>query len=232
MRTPIILNDPPYSTERCYNGLPTLLKAEADTLFPATSMPDRDWWSALWPNPEGVLRSLGIKPGMVALDLCCGDGYFTAPLTRLVCGKVDALDLDPAMIERAKDEVARRGTSVRRWICADALDLAHHFPDPVDFVLMANTFHGAPDQTWLAAQVGKTLRPGGLFAIVNWHPLPRERTTVLGQPRGPKTEIRMSPDAVKAVVEPAGFNVFHLVELPPYHYGIVLMRRIESGQFE
>ena len=52
--------------------------------FPATSMPDRDWWAALWPDPEGVLRQVGVEPGMTVLDLCCGDGYFTAPLARLV----------------------------------------------------------------------------------------------------------------------------------------------------
>jgi predicted methyltransferase len=56
--------------------------------FPATSMPDRDWWSALWPNPADILRKIGIKSDMTVLDLCCGDGYFTAPLTRLVEGKV------------------------------------------------------------------------------------------------------------------------------------------------
>lgn len=196
----------------------------AGTPFPSTSMPDRDWWSALWPDPQGMLRSLGIEPHMTVLDLCCGDGYFTAPLARLVDGKVHALDLDPKMIERAKAEVARHGASVRQWINADALDVARHIPDPVDFVLMANTFHGVPDQARLAAEVRKVLRPGSWFAIVNWHPLPRERTTVLGQPRGPKTGMRMSPDDVASAVGPAGFHASRTVDLPPYHYAILLSR--------
>ena len=25
-----------------------------DALFPATLMPDKDWWQALWPDPEAV----------------------------------------------------------------------------------------------------------------------------------------------------------------------------------
>lgn len=53
--------------------------------FPATTMPDRDWWAALWPDP-GALRSLGVAPGMVAVDQCLGDGYFTAPCARHVGG--------------------------------------------------------------------------------------------------------------------------------------------------
>lgn len=140
--------------------------------FPATSMPDRNWWSALWPDPEGTLRQLGIAPDMSVLDLCCGDGYFTAPLAKLVGGKVYAHDLDPVMIERAKEEVLRQGTSVRKWINADALDAAHHLSATVDCVLMANAFHGVPDQTRLAAVIHKVLRPGGILVIVNWHPLP------------------------------------------------------------
>ncbi|KRW96994.1 class I SAM-dependent methyltransferase [Paracoccus sp. MKU1] len=182
-------------------------------------MPDRAWWAALWPDPEGVLRLLGIGRHMSVLDLCCGDGYFTAPLARLTGGKVYALDIDPAMIARAKREVACQGASVRQWICADALDVVKHLCDSVDVVLMANTFHGVPDQERLAAEVLKVLRPGGVFAIVNWHPLPREETTVLGQPRGPATDLRMPPEDVAAAVEPAGFALARIVELPPYHYG-------------
>lgn len=196
-----------------------------NTIFPATSMPDRDWWAALWPDPENLLLSLGATAGMTVLDLCCGDGYFTAPLAKIVDGRVYALDLDPEMIEMAQEEAARQGVSVLNWLTADARDVAELVPEQVDFVLMANTFHGVPDQPGLVQAVAKTLRPGGLFAIVNWHKLPREQTPVLGQPRGPKTEMRMSPGVVQAVVEPGGFAFRKLVDLPPYHYGAVFERK-------
>jgi SAM-dependent methyltransferase len=199
-----------------------------DDIFPATAMPDRDWWSALWPDPEGVLRALGVEPGMTVVDLCCGDGYFTAPLAVLVEGRVYGVDLDPAMLETARAEVAAAGATVKRWIRADAMALAALVPETVDFVLIANTFHGAPAQTELARGVAAVLRPGGRFAVVNWYPLPREKTTVLGQPRGPRTGLRMAPEQVRAVVEPAGFAWQRLVELPPYHYGAIF-RRVEGG---
>ena len=64
---------------------------------------------------------------------------------------------------------SRASASVRQWICADALDVANHLGDPVDPVLMANTFHDVPDQTRLA-------------------------------------------------VEPAGFCIARIMELPPYDY--------------
>ncbi|MDL2409413.1 class I SAM-dependent methyltransferase [Rhizobium calliandrae] len=195
-----------------------------DDLFPATSMPDRNWWAALWPRPTDVLEQLGIRPGMTVLDLCCGDGYFTAPLAKLVDGRIYALDLDLSMIERAKVEVARLAATVRQWINADAREIASLLDEPIDYVLMANTFHGVPDQPGLARAVWHVLRPGGLFAIVNWHPLPREETVVLGKPRGPRTDMRMSHDAVSKVVEPVGFRTVRVEELPPYHYGVILER--------
>lgn len=48
-----------------------------DKLFPATVMPDRNWWQTLWPDPDGVIRPLRIKPGMTVVDLGCGYGYFS-----------------------------------------------------------------------------------------------------------------------------------------------------------
>jgi ubiquinone/menaquinone biosynthesis C-methylase UbiE len=194
-------------------------------IFPATSMPDRDWWAALWPDPTGVLQSLGVRPWMIVVDLCCGDGYFTAPLAQIVGGRVYALDLDPEMIEQARAEVDHQGVSVLGWITTDARQLAGLIPQQVDFVLIANTFHGVPDQSGLVRSVSEVLKPGGLFAIVNWHPLPREQTTVLDQPRGPRTDMRMSIQAVQAVVEPAGFSLAGLVNFPPYHYGAMFERR-------
>lgn len=189
--------------------------------FTATSMPDRDWWSALWPDPENVLVKLGLQRGMTVLDLCCGDGYFTAPLAKLVGGQVYALDLLPEMIEAAKAEVARSGGTVLDWLCADAREIGHLLPGPVDYVLMANTFHGVPDQSGLAQAVKAVLRPKGRFGIVNWHAQPREETTVLDKPRGPATEMRMAPETVAEVIEPQGFYCVQQVSLPPYHYGMV-----------
>jgi SAM-dependent methyltransferase len=193
----------------------------AAEFFPATAMPDHDWWTALWPDPESVVRSLGVEPGMSVVDLCCGDGYFTAPLARIVKGEVYGVDIDPAMLERTRAELERVGTSVLDLICADARDLPELLPGKVDYVLIANTFHGVPEKTAMARAVAAVLNPKGRFAVVNWHALSRERTAVLGKPRGPKTEMRMPPDDVRLVVEPAGFTLDRVIELPPFHYGAI-----------
>jgi len=197
---------------------------EVEVFFPATTMPDRDWWATLWPDPERVMRSLGVKPGMVALDLCCGDGYFTAPLARILEGNVYGVDIDPDMLEETRAELERAGVTALDLICADARDLPGLLSETVDYVIIANTFHGIPDKTTMARAVAAVLNPGGEFAIINWHPLPREQTIVLDKPRGPKTEMRMSPEQTRTVVRPVGFQLANLVELPPYHYGAIFQK--------
>jgi SAM-dependent methyltransferase len=198
-----------------------------ERIFPATAMPDPDWWHALWPDPDGVVKALGIGRGMNVIDLGCGDGYFTAAIARQVgSGRVVGFDLDPVMLEQAKD--ACDGMDNCTWLLGDAMELSRLITGPVDYVLIANTFHGVPDKTRLAREVAKVLRPEGHFAIVNWYPLPREQTTVLGKPRGPATPMRMSPEAVQAVVEPAGFLLERIVELPPFHYGAVFEAKADA----
>ena len=54
--------------------------AWTERLFPATAMPDRDWWRSLWPDPARVVAALGIESGMSVIDLGCGDGYLTAAI--------------------------------------------------------------------------------------------------------------------------------------------------------
>jgi predicted methyltransferase len=88
-------------------------------------------------------------------------------------------------------------------------------------VFLANAFHGVLEKTRLARSVANALGPRGLFAIVNWHARPREQTTISGEPRGPATELRMTPEVTRAAVEQAGFELRQIVELPPYHYGAV-----------
>ena len=194
-----------------------------DKLFPATVMPDQDWWHALWPNPSQVLRDAGIIEGMDTVDLCCGDGYFTAPMCELTNpGSVYALDLERTLLAQA--ETACGTYANFRAIAGDAYNLPQLIESPVDFVFMANTFHGVPDKKVLSKAVCESLKPGGRFAIINWYRLPREVTTVLEQPRGPDTKLRMEPEEVQAHVELAGFKLEKIVDVGPYHYAIIFTR--------
>ncbi|MDH4225096.1 MAG: class I SAM-dependent methyltransferase [Deltaproteobacteria bacterium] len=196
-------------------------------LFPASSMPDRDWWDALWPDPAKVMALMGAAPGQQVVDLCCGDGLFTIPLARLVKpGRVTAIELLPDMMAKARDCLAKMeaggSSGTIRFIQGDVMDLGRLVEEKAHWILMANTFHGVPDKPGLGRAVASRLLPGGWFGVINWHPRPQEETTVLGRPRGPQTPMRMAPQAVLEELRPAGFTRMEVVELPPYHYGAKL----------
>ena len=122
--------------------------------YSSTVMPDRDWWQALWPDPEGVMRNVGAAPGIRVIDLCCGDGYFTAPLSRLVQpAEVIAVDLSADMLHRARQEVTANGAGNVTFVEGNADDLPDFVTEPVDLVIIANTFHSVPDQMEMAQLV-------------------------------------------------------------------------------
>lgn len=191
--------------------------------FEGTGMPDADWWEALWPNPAKVLADVGLKPGMNVVDLCCGDGWFTLPLARIARHAI-AIDIDAPLLQTARMRLAESGVANCKFVEADAFEISRVVREPMDHVFLANVFHEVPDRPRLARAVRDVLKPGGLFAMVNWHAKPREQTTILGEPRGPATESRMSPEQTIASVAPSALILRDLVEVPPYHYGAVFER--------
>ena len=191
--------------------------------FQGTEMPTAGWGEALWPDPAGVLAAVGLKPGMAVIDLCSGDGWFTLQIAK-IADRVVAIDIDRDLLDVARHRLAEGGVTNCEFVEGDAYELVRLTPRPADFVFMANAFHGVPDRPRLARAVRDALKPSGRFAIINWHRRPREQTTILGEPRGPETELRLSPDQTIAAVESGGLKLVQLIEVPPYHYGAVFER--------
>lgn len=186
-------------------------------------MPNAGWWEALWPDPAGVLIAVGIKPDMDVIDLCSGDGWFTLQIARLA-RHVVAIDIEPALLDLARARLTENHISNCDFVAGDAYDIARLWPHPVDFVFLANAFHGVPDQPRLVRSVREALKLSGRFAIVNWHKRPHAETKVLGEPRGPRTELRMSPDDTIKAASIDGLAFREVVEVPPYHYAAIFER--------
>jgi len=119
-------------------------------------------------DPRRVLRGLA-GPGDVVMDLGCGPGFFTLPLAEAVGdgGRVIAVDLQAAMLDRVRGHAARRGLleRIRLHQCgAGSLGLSD--VAPVDFALAFWMVHEVPDATHLMAEVCAALRPGGRLLVV------------------------------------------------------------------
>jgi SAM-dependent methyltransferase len=191
--------------------------------FEGTEMPTAGWWEALWPDPAAVLAAVGIKPGMDVIDLCSGDGWFTLQIAKLA-RHVAAIDIDAGLLEVARRRLSEAAVGNCDFVAGDAYELARLAPGRVDFVFMANAFHGVPDRPRLARAVAAVLGETGRFAVVDWHQRPREQTVILGEPHGPRTELRLSPPQTIEAVEAGGLSLVDVVDIPPYHYGAIFER--------
>jgi ubiquinone/menaquinone biosynthesis C-methylase UbiE len=169
---------------------------------------------------DTTVRRLPGVPRMEVVDLCSGDGWFTRQIAK-IARHVTAIDIEPSLLDVARHRLTESGITNCDFVAGDAYELAKLAPRRADFVFMANAFHGVPDRLRLSHAVRATLNAGGQFAIVNWHPRLREETIILGEPRGPKTELRVSPQATIAAVEESGLKRARLIELPPYHYAAI-----------
>jgi SAM-dependent methyltransferase len=191
--------------------------------FTGTEMPDANWWEALWPDPIGVLSAAGLEAGVDAVDLCCGDGWFTLPMAK-TARHVTAIDIDAHLLGLARKRLQDAGVTNCDFREGDAYDLPNMVKSPADLIFLANVYHGIPDKPRFIRAMAAALKPGGKFAVVNWHARPREETKVLDLPRGPRTELRMTPEQTIESAKSSEMKFLSVVDAPPYHYIVVWER--------
>ena len=108
---------------------------------------------------EAILDRLPLTGDERVLDAGCGSGRVTELLAgRLPRGRVVALDGSPAMVEAARQRLARFGDRIEYVVA----DLGEPLPiEPVDAILSTATFHWVPDHDALFRNLAAALRPGG-----------------------------------------------------------------------
>lgn len=109
-----------------------------------------------------LLRLGGAMRGGRALEIGCGRGVGSALILDLFgADAVDAFDLDPRMVVRARARLAGHRSRVRFWV-GDASAIG--VPDATyDAVFDFGIIHHVPEWRRALAEVHRVLRPGGRF---------------------------------------------------------------------
>ena len=120
----------------------------------------------LFHDPERLLAPY-VNPGMTAVDIGCGMGYFTLGLARLVVpeGRVIAVDLQERMLAGVKKRALRAGLSDRivlHHAGKETLGIA----EPADFALAFWMAHEVPDKPRFFSEIDAFLKPGGCLLVV------------------------------------------------------------------
>ena len=110
--------------------------------------------------------------GARVLEVGCGPGHLSVRLARQHRFHVTGLDLDPAMIARARANADRPGNGDQRrpsLLVGDVAALA--FPDgSFDLVVSTLSMHHWADPTGGLTEIGRVLRPGARALIWDFRP--------------------------------------------------------------
>lgn len=174
--------------------------------------PDRDAWQ----RPQLVIAALELKPGMTAVDLGAGTGYFEPHLHAAVSpgGKVVALDIEQPMVDYIKARAAREKLTTVTAQRAD-VDDPRLPPASTDRVLVVDVWHHIPQRVPYAKKLAAALRPGGAVVVVDFK---------LDAKKGPPRHHRLAPAAIAADLREAGLQTEEKkVDLPEQY--IVIGRK-------
>ena len=110
--------------------------------------------------------------GARVLEVGCGPGRLAIPLARRYGLDVTGLDLDPAMIERARANAARSGPGDERrpdFVVGDSASLG--FADgSFDLVVSTLSMHHWSDPVAGLSEIGRVLAPGGRALVWDLRP--------------------------------------------------------------
>jgi SAM-dependent methyltransferase len=110
--------------------------------------------------------------GARVLEVGCGPGHLSIRLARQHRLQMTGLDLDPAMIDRARASADRAGDGDQHrpsFLVGDVASLA--FPDgSFDLVVSTLSMHHWADPAAGLAEIGRVLRPGGRALIWDFRP--------------------------------------------------------------
>jgi len=170
---------------------------------------------AAWQKPEKVVAWLGLKGDETLVDVGAGSGYFTFRFTNaLPGGRVVATDIEQAMLDHIRAQADKAG--VRNLSTALATATDPRIPAKADIVFVCNVYHHIPDRPAWLASVKRQMRPGARLIFLEF---------TAESPVGPPARIRLSPAALTAELEAAGFRRTELnTELLPHQYAAVFVR--------
>ena len=150
-----------------------------------------------WQMPGRVIDALALAPGQAVADIGAGTGYFTVRLARSAARPtVYAVDIEKAMVDYVRQRAAKEG--LKQVVAVQASASSANLPEPVDVVLVVDTYHHIPDRPVYFRELRKSMKPAARLAIIDFRK---------GAPSGPPEEFRFTPEEITAELKQAGFSL-------------------------
>jgi len=166
--------------------------------------PTRDAWQM----PSRVIEALQLNSGMKVADIGAGTGYFSMRLAKVPGLAVFAVDIEPKMVEYLKERAHKDHAMNVTAVLAGAS--SPNLPEPVDVILVVDTYHHLPNRPTYFRELRKSLKPGGRIAIVDFRK---------DAPEGPPVHFRFTPQQIQDEMKQAGYELQSAHDfLPRQHF--------------
>jgi ubiquinone/menaquinone biosynthesis C-methylase UbiE len=165
----------------------------------------------LWQDPEKILSAIGIRPGMLMIDIGCGEGFFALPAARMagITGKVIGIDKNAGAISRMLDRASRLGLSNVRGVIGEAEDTVP-CQECADLIFFGIDLHDFQDPSKVVSNARRMIKAEGVLVDLDWK---KEIT-----PHGPPVSIRFSEEKAEAIIAAGGFRVTRTELVEPWFY--------------
>jgi cyclopropane fatty-acyl-phospholipid synthase-like methyltransferase len=150
-----------------------------------------------WQMPAKVLEALRLTPGLKVADIGAGTGYFTMRIAASPAAPtVFAVDIESGMVEHIQHRAMRDG--LKNIVGVVAAPDRTNLPEPVDLVLVVDTYHHIPNRVAYFTTLKASMKPGARLAIIDFRK---------GAPAAVPEEFRFTPDQIGAELAKAGFSL-------------------------
>lgn len=152
-------------------------RVESARKFPPADRPVAPTVSTKWSTEEArdrvreaeqIMDAAAVAPGMTVADIGAGDGYYTVRLAQRVGarGRVLAQDIQPKVIERLADRVARERLD-NVSLKLGAVDDPRLPPNSFDRVFLVHMYHEIGEPYAFLWRLYPALRAGGEVIVVD-----------------------------------------------------------------
>jgi ubiquinone/menaquinone biosynthesis C-methylase UbiE len=131
-------------------------------IYSAHAWSERDKWQ----RADDLIKLLRIKPGDLAGDIGCHEGYMTFKLSKVVGpnGKIYAVDVEESKVKRVESLAAESKIQNIKAIKGD-YDNPKLPLNLLDAVIILDTYHEMDDHDEILKHIFNALKPGGRLLI-------------------------------------------------------------------
>lgn len=166
-----------------------------------------------WQNSQQIIDLIDLKSHYVVIDLGCGSGYFSIPLSRRV-NSVFGIDFQKEMLNYLKQKIEKNKIENIELLLSKA-DKVPLIKNCSNIILTVNTLHEFEDRNKVILEIYRLIDNNGRLVIIDFK---KEKTSF-----GPPMEIRISNAQAINLFEKNGFKAIKSYDLK-YHYLIIFQK--------